>query len=815
MFKQLLFLIFILSLILTIKIYSQNRDVKEEIKKAKEMGYSDQDIAKKAKEMGYSDEDIQSIINSNSASSNYNDAVKRSQAQPKSVIIPNAPKQSSSFKVTAFSERNNASDLSAFGYNIFNYTPTTFEPSASMPAPASYIIGPGDELVISMWGDVQDVQKQTVSNTGDIYIPNAGLVNVSGLTLKGVQNKLSGVLAKVNATLNTSLSGSGTHLDVSTGKLRSVKIYLMGEITKPGGYTLPALSTSFTALYYGGGPSINGSLRNVKVMRRGKTIAEIDLYDYLIEGNRSGDIEVQDEDIIFVPPVGKRVAMSGNVYRPAIYELKINETLRNALNFAGGLNFNAYFERVHVERIIPFEQRKNFQYNILDIDLKFNSVNELRNNNYSLEDGDVVEILGVNARPENKVVISGDVKKPGTYELNKGMTIRDLIYRADNIYPDAFLSKAVLIRTLQNEKKQLITFNLKKALEGNSSDNYTLENRDEVQIFNEETFYPTKKVHIYGAVKSPGEYIRYENMTLSQLIVLAGGLSDSATTKDIEITRLDTISMDVFSQEINFDLPKDYWTINKANDFLLQDFDKVFIKADPAKTFSQNVEIVGEVLYPGNYSILHEGEKLHDLISRSGSFKSTAYKEGIYIYRINKSVKANIGDNLIYASDSVDFSLKTQLKFNKSLSQEYSNRIPIQWDEIENNTNSRYNIKLEAGDKIVVPKDPDVVTIVGEVGLPSTVPYKEGEGLNYYIKQAGGYTENANEGKEVVILPNGKKWKPSGFFLFPDPEILSGSTVYVPMYVEGKSNTWPVIRDIVTVAGSTAVLIISVLSLTK
>jgi protein involved in polysaccharide export with SLBB domain len=713
------------------------------------------------------------------------------------------------YYVTAFTGRGAAATLPAFGYNIFSYAPTTFEPSENIPVPTNYVVGPGDEIIITLWGETQLEHNLTVSKEGDIYIPNVGLVDVNGLTLSALRSKLFGVLSKTYASLNVSMAGGAkTSLDVTTGKLRSVKVYVLGEVTKPGGYTLTALSTSFTALYYCGGPTVNGSLRDIKIMRRGKIISDIDLYDYLINGDKSKDARLEDEDIIFVPPAGKRVAMIGNVFRPAIYELKKGESLRDLIKSAGGLTFNAYYDKVHIERIIPFEQRKQYINNILNLDLSFNSVNELLNSSYSLEDGDIVNILGVNTLPENRVTITGNVKKPGVYQLSSGgMTVRDLIMEADSVFPDAFLQKAVLIRTLPTERKEVISFDLKKALNGDNLNNIRLENRDEVQIFKDEMFFPSKSVEISGAIKNPGIFTRFEDMTLSDLIILSGGLTDSATTEQIEITRMDTSSETVFAQKYTYSLPKEYWTISKTNDFKLKDYDRVLVKMDPRKTFNQTVTISGEVEYPGTYTILYDGEKIYDFIKRAGGFKQSAYHEGMFIKRKNA-----LFDAYLFAQSKITYD---SLKFVREFFKEYSNRIPIEWEEIEKDTASIYNLELRPGDSLNVPKDPKVIYVLGEIGLASTVPYKEGAGLSYYIKQSGGYLETSSIGDEIIILPNGKKWDQSGWFFLPNPEILAGSLIVVPATLPTQSNFWPSIKEMFAIASSTAVIIISVISLTR
>jgi protein involved in polysaccharide export with SLBB domain len=774
-------------------------------------GMTQEELKQKVQQMGYTEEDLLKYQQAQQAAKQKEQGEQSGKTQQTIVVTPPPPPPVSNFTVSAFSGRGDAANLPAFGYNIFTFSPTTFEPSLIVPTPTNYVIGPGDEIIITLWGETQQTYDVTVSKNGDVMIPEAGLINVNGLSLDALKAKLFNRLSQVYATLAT----GKTSLNISTGKLRSVKIYVLGEVNKPGGYTLPGLSSAFTALYYCGGPTINGSLRNVKVLRGGKEISSIDLYNYILKGDKSKDVRLQDEDIIFVPPVGRRVALAGSVFRPAIYELKDGEDLHDLINFAGGINFNAYFQRVHIERIIPFNQRKDFSNNILSIDLNFNTVNELSKSNYKLVDGDVVTIPVINKLPQNMVTISGDVRQPGVYELfGPNMTIRDLIFRADSLFPDAFLDKAVLIRTLPNEKKKIIAFDLKKALQGDPSNNFTLKNRDEVQIYKDETFFPTRTVQISGEVKKPGTFTRFNNMTLTDLMILAGGLTDSATTNNIEISRMDTVNTQIFAKKFIVNLPKDYWNIDKSQDFVLEDYDRVLIKADTSKTFDQTVSLSGEVQFPGVYTILYRGEKLDDFIKRAGGFKDDAYKEAIFLRRNNPTLSLlqtiKLPDSLIF-SNYAGQPIYDPSQFEK----EFGNRIPIQWDEIEKNENSRYNLVLLPGDQIVVPKDTRTVTVVGDVSLPSTVPYKNGAGVSYYIDQAGGYTQTSSKGDEIVILPNGKKWSSSGWFFIPNPEILSGSTIFVPTHVSKPVDVWPTIRDIVTVLSSALIAIISVKALTK
>ncbi len=784
-------------------------------------GISQEELQIKAQELGISPEELkkyeQQFLRMRQSRSQQiqqsQPAAPRITPDTSVIVAPPPPKPMTSYRVKEFSNRPYAEDLPAFGYDVFTYSPSTFLPANNVPTPTNYVFGPGDEIIITLWGETQLTQDVVVSKNGDITVPDVGVINVNGLSLGALKVRLFERLSNVYS----SLKSSKTHISVTTGELRSVKVYVLGEVKTPGGYVLPALSTSFTALYYAGGPTLNGSLRDVKVLRDGKVIADIDLYQYLIKGDQSGDVRLQDEDILFVPPVGKRVAVNGSVFRPAVYELKNGENLKDLLSYAGGLEFNAYFRTVHIERVIPFNQRKNYENNILSIDLNFNNVDELKNSTYTLDDGDVVDILSINEKPQNRVTITGDVRQPGVYELTgAGMTVRDLIFKADSLFPDAFLGKATLIRTLPSEKKEILSFNLAKALAGDPDNNYVLKNRDEVRIYNQNAFFPMRTVDIAGQVVNPGTYSRFKNMTLTDLIVLAGGLTETASTKNIEITRLDTVNSNIFSHKYSFDLPEDYWDVNKSGDFKLEDFDRVLIKTDTAKTFGGTVTVEGEVNFPGTYTILYKGERLSDFVKRAGGLKSTAYTNGIYLKRsnpvINMLKKVSLPDSLKFRS------LLNEPLFDRSVfDKEYGDMVPINWQSIvSSDSTSIYNLPLLPGDSLEIPKDNHTISVVGDVNLPSTVPYKKGAGVSYYIKQAGGYTTTSADGEEIVILPNGKKWETSGWFFIPNPEISSGSTIFVPSrIIEAPTNLWPYIRDIFTIVSSAAVLILTVHNLSK
>ncbi|GBD89843.1 polysialic acid transport protein KpsD precursor [bacterium BMS3Abin04] len=720
------------------------------------------------------------------------------------------PLPDSLFRLPSFSNRKLAKELPAFGYNFFNYFPNSFEPGKNIPVPLNYQVGPGDELVISLWGETQSVENLTVRNDGKIFIPNVGLVKVSGLTLKQLKVKLKNILSKRYSSLDDSNKEARTFLDVATGKLRTVKIFVLGEVNRPGGYTLPANSSTFTALYYSGGPSLKGSLRNIYIIRKGKRIAKVDLYNYLLAGKTNNDIALHEADVVFVPPTSKRVAISGAVFRPAIYEIADNESLKDLITYCGGLNYNAYIKNLEIERIVPFNNRNKYKNSRLVISLNFNNIKDLLASDFILEDGDVIDIKTVDSLYENKLVIDGEVLQPGMYQFkNDTMKVSDLIRLSGGLKATAFLQKALLIRTFPTKKKEVFYFNLKQALRGDKKNNIILNNLDSVYIFNLNYINPSKIVEISGEVKNPGKYIRFKGLTLSKLLMIAGGVTDSASLNKIELTRMDTTNQTKYSDKITVSLRKDFWNTPQDSDPVLKDFDRVLINADPNKTYNKTVTVSGEVLYPGTYTILYEGEKVYDIVQRAGGLRETAYKRAIYVKRSNPIFE------LVKKPSLPDSLVKYKSFFQTSILTGFSDRIPINWDDIVADPNTDENIEVEPNDTINIPNNPNVVYVVGEVGIPATVKYKKNASLSYYINQAGGYTQNSDEGGEIVILPNGRKWETSGWFFIPNPEILSGSTILVPTIYEIKRDAWPIIRDTFSIISSATIIILTVYNLTR
>ncbi|MGA3286497.1 MAG: SLBB domain-containing protein [Bacteroidota bacterium] len=679
-----------------------------------------------------------------------------------------------------FKNRKSIGDLKAFGYDIFQYSVTTFEPNVNISIPPGYTLGSGDEILLNVWGDTQLSYQLAVNRDGSLLIPNVGQIPVNGLSVERLKSKLLERMSQVYASLRRGQPNATSFLDVSLGKVRTIQVFVLGQVKKPGAYSLSGLSTAFTALYYAGGPAVTGSLREISVRRGATNAGTIDFYDFAIDGDKSKDIRLQDGDVVFVRFAGRRVALEGKVRRPAIYELKSKESLSTLLRFGGGLAYDADFRRIHIERIVPFESRDQYQRSLLDLDVQFTAVEQLTNSPTELSDGDIVHIRPIRQDYENRITISGNVQKPGVYELKKGMHIHDLILAADSLLEDTFLDRGNILRVLPDLRKQIIPFNVQKAIDGNEEDNIALERLDSVYIYKTTYFHPERKVSVSGSVRTPGIFPRTEKLMLSSVIISAGGVTEEAELSRINVSRRDTTSEQNYSLVFDRTMPSQYWNTPFQEDFELADEDHIEVLANPRMTKMRFCSIQGEIRYPGTYAIEYEGQHLMEIIRKAGGFKNTAYLAGAKFIR--RSGKEKI-------------------------------QVPIDLNKIMEDTTILDNLVLLNGDSLDVPSNQNVVIISGEVYFPSAALYKKGASLSYYLHQAGDVTQYAEESETIVTLPGGKKWE-KGWFL-PHPEILAGSSIYVPKKKEDKGENLQIIRDWAIIIANTAVIAIAVVQLKK
>lgn len=749
--------------------------------KIREYGMTRSEATQRARELGISLEDfIQNRGSNNENQSIPTAGVTTVDSLHNGTYLGTGIKRKGPEKIPGFYGRIGIdSTIQPFGYEIFQYPASTFQPSMNIPTSPSYVLGIGDEVIITVWGDTKLSIQQTINKDGNIVISDVGPIAALGTTVQQLKERLLRRMTAVYANLKNGSNDATSFLDVSIGKVKTSQVFVLGEVEQPGGYSISSLSSVMQALYLAGGPTVHGSMREVQVRRDGKIIRTIDLYEYILKGDNSKDVRLQDGDIVFVKPVSDRVAIIGTLFRPGIYELRSKETLRDLLVLSGGLIFDSYFERVHIERIIPFNKRTEFQKNIQDIDLLFTSVDDLLKSTFDLQDGDIVTFRKINKEFQNRVSIYGSVRKPGVYELTKNLTVKDLIINADSLDGVTF-PKGLIYRMLPNKKRQVLSFDPNQALANNEVHNTVMFNEDSVIVYRDSVFNRTHTVTISGAVKYPGTYIRSENLSVTDIIIIAGGLTEQATTKGIEISHIDTVSINTYSVTEKIEIPKEYWKQTSEEQFRLKDFDFIFIPTRPEYGEIKTIVISGMVKYPGYYTVQKMNERIADIFRRAGGIKEGAFLEAGEFYRAAKK----------------------------------TGRIPLDMKKAVEENDSPDNLIVNGGDSIYVGRKDDIVFVRGEVFVPSPVIYKKGASLGYYVSQAGGYTEDAYADGAVAFLPNGRKWE-SSFLFFPDPDIMPGSVILVPKKVDKPDTVMPYIRDIVTILASLATMAVAIVAVTK
>ena len=770
----------------------QTMTIEELDRKLQDLGLTREEALRRARELGINVEDyITRASSSLVPTESYNPEMEsqlarlaRLKADSLSRLAGLRPEYLRAKKIIELSgfkgRRGIDSTIRPYGYDIFQYTGTVFGPVVNIATPASYLLGPDDELIISVWGETKLNYRVTVNREGNAVVPEVGPVSAGGATIQLFRDRLLRRMSAIYSGLKNGGTGANTFIDVSLGRIRTIQVFVLGEVERPGGYSLSSMSTVFHALYLAGGPTGVGSMREIQISREDKQLPPIDLYDYILRGDRTKDVHLQDGDVVFVKPAGKRVALVGKIVRPAIYEMRAKESLGDLVAFGGGVLFDTYAQRAHVERIIPFDERSEHEKSIMDLDVYFKSLKDIQHNPFPLEDGDIVTFFKIDSLYENRVTITGSVNKPGMFQLQPGMRMRDLLMAADSLQRSTFAERGTMFRMRPDLRREIVSFSPREALAGNGESNILLQNEDSVVVYKEFQFFPPHLAGIGGAVRKPGSYTRDDGMTVTDLVVLAGGLRENATTTGWQISRLDTSMLGVYSKVFRIDMPREYWNRDLSNPFYLKDFDYVFIPADPKFSEQKIVQVSGYAMFPGPYAIRSEGERLDDIMKRAGGIKPGAYLDGSVLVR----------------------------KFNNA------GLIPIDFRKALDDPESRDNVVVYDGDSVYVAFHEDVIYVRGEVVVPSAALYKQGAGLSYYIKQAGGYREEADQPKTVVFLPGGKKWEP-GWFIIPDPDILPGSTIFVPHKVEKEDKTLPVLRDMATILASLAAITIAIVQVTK
>ena len=593
-------------------------------------------------------------------------------------------------------------------------------------------------------------------------LPDVGRVVLAGQTLEEVRKTLRRRLAGVYSGISGSDASSTTHLSVTLGNLRLIRAFVVGRARRPGGYDLSAASTVFHALFFAGGPTERGSMRDIRLLRQGKEIAKLDVYEYLRSGTRKGDVRLENDDTIFIPPTGPRVVVQGQVREPGIYELLPGETLESLVTMSGGFTERAFPGRIQVQRILTLDQQRSTNEDRKVFDFQYDEGGRSQH----LQDGDVVTIFEIADRMKNYVTLTGEVRRPGTYELAPGQRLSEILNQAGGLLETAFLDRAEIVRTYEDERREQIAVDLRplygpQAGQAELGADYVLQARDEITVYSIWALRDLKRVSVYGAVRAPGSYELRENMTLRDLLLRAGGLQEQAYRAEVEISRvhLGDPGSKQTAQILRVPLGENYLT-GESGDLLLQAYDNVFVREEPYFELQRNVIVNGEVRFPGVYTLSNARERLSSVIARAGGLKETAFPDGFMIYR---------------SKDGVG---RIALDLNKALSDPQSND----------------DLILFAGDSLYVPQEPKTVSVTGEIGYPTSLLHVPGWSIGDYIAMAGGTTEKADKGQIRVIYSTGAAARVKRMWF--DPEVRPGSTIMVPAKPENKGVDWGnVVRD--------------------
>lgn len=681
-----------------------------------------------------------------------------------------------------------------YGHDIFNTPGLTFEPNSNMATPKSYRLGPGDEVIIDIWGVSEDNIRQQISPDGRIMISQLGPVYLNGLTVEEANQQLKNIFAKKYSGV-----GSDTDINLTLGQIRSIQIDVFGEVKRPGTFRISPFSNAFHALYNAGGINDIGSLRDIEIYRNGKKISSIDVYDFLFKGKDVGNVRLQEGDVIRVPPYTELVNIEGNVKRPMYYELKPNESLAKLIEYAGGFSGDAYSDVVRVLRLNGLEK-------------ELNTIDKIDYSSYMLRDGDVVSVGVVTDLYSNKVEINGSVYRPGTYAINDNVnTLRQLIKTAEGLTDDAYLDRALIYREQPDRSLEVLSINLGDLMNGSSAD-IELRKNDIITILNVNAIKERGEITIQGYVASPGSFPYAEGITLEDLILQAGGLLEGASTARVDVSRriVDqnaTDATNLLAQNLSINIENGLG-VGAATEFKLMPYDLVQVRKSPSYSPQQVMEIQGQVLYPGNYVLDQRNERISDIIKRSGGLLESAFIKGAFLKRkISDEERAKLEESQRLAKAKSQDSDSIEIE-QKSIN-EYTT-VGIDLEKALNNPGSTYDFTVKDGDMLVVPELQSTISISGDVLFPNTVVYVPGKKLKYYIEQAGGYGERARKNKAYIIYMNGLVAKASNA-----STIEPGCQIIVPSKPEDSGFDWTKVLSIATTLASLASMTAAVVAIFK
>lgn len=698
-----------------------------------------------------------------------------------------------------------------FGADLFrNGTITSSSPNLRLATPVNYILGPDDQLRINVYGNSVVNWSLNVSPEGNINIPGVGPLNVAGKTIEQATQSVKAKLATNNYAI-----GKGTDVKITLGDIRTIKVRVVGEVVKPNTYNLQSFATVFDALYSSGGPSDNGSFRQIEVIRNNKIIRKLDVYDFIVSGSQKDNISLQDQDIIRVPTYRARVELAGEVKIPALFEVLPGETLQDIIRFAGGFTDQAYTDKIKVVQIS--DQQKRIK-DIVENDYK----------NYIPLRGDKYVVDHILDRFENRVTIKGAVFRPSEYELEKGLTVSQLIQKAAGLKEDAFTGRGSITRLKTDNSTEQVSFDVLGVINHTTPD-IVLQREDVVEISSIFDLRDKYTVTIQGEVRNPGPFAYSDKMTVQDLIIKAGGFAEGANNKRIEVARRVSdsdpmVTNSIISKVFNIDIDRDLKP--GSTNFQLMPFDQVSVYTLPGYEPQKSVKIEGEVLSPGSFVIQKKNEKISDIIARAGGLTASADVEGGTLKRSNIAI-LGIDKNKIDTA-GIEKERQDRLKRLQGANKEKLNidslqnarsrndYVGIDLKKILETPGSNSDLILEDGDILRIPKQQQIVRVNGEVLYPSAVVFEKGKTFASYVSNAGGYSPKALKSRAYVVYPNGTVRATHKFLFFNShPSVKAGSEIYVPLKPEKKGLGATEIVGLTTGIASLAAIIFGILSLHK
>jgi len=649
-----------------------------------------------------------------------------------------------------------------FGSHLFSNEQLNFEPSLNIPTPVNYVLGAGDEIVVDIWGASTNLYQLQVGPEGTVVIDNVGPIYVHGLTLEEGEKRIIAKLKQLYRGLRPGEAGQDTYARVSLGRVRTIQVTVLGEVRNPGNYTVSSLTTVFNALFQAGGLNSVGSYRDVQVIRDNKKVTDLDIYDFLLYGDQKDNIRLNDQDVIRVGVYGTRVEIRGEVKRPGLYEIIEGEKLSDLISNAGSFSDDAYTRQIKIERNTDKERQ------IVRVERESYPSFELKN-------GDVVSVGGLLSRFENRVTIEGAVWRPGEYELTEGLTLSQLIEKADGLKPEAYKSRGIIYRLSDIHDFYVEAFNLNEVLQNPELYDIILQYEDSVVVKDIYEMREEMDVKLHGQVQKAGSYKYKDNMTLGDLILAGDGFKASASEARIEVYRRivgDVAPIQrgaVMAESFVFSVSRDLTLEGAAKDFRLQPFDQVYVRRRPDYQEQRSVRIEGEVLYPGEYVLRSRNERISDLVARAGGVTNEAYIPGSTLERQSKQL------------ERVDVVLEGSRDEIVDLKKSNVNHIGIAMDKILKSPGSEDDVFLREGDLVTVPLKLQTVAVDGAVLRSSEIRYISGKSLKYYISNSGGYSENARKKNAYVIYANGDVSTRKSFLFFrTSPKITPGAEIIVP-----------------------------------